>query len=134
MLAVSRLSDFLVLVNNTNYASLFGRELEKLLLNNNIRASCRTICPLSKISNVTNNKSLQVFKNHNSESVSIFFRFVHQCLLLCLLSYFFPCTEQLLFSFTQSGGSSHCLNLINFVTQLWFVRHGLLYSVYVMNS
>ena len=44
------------LLNISIYASLFAIELEKLTMNDDIRASCPTMSPKNE-SNVTNNKN-----------------------------------------------------------------------------
>ena len=60
--------------------------------------------------------SLTSFQNPQLQSVTIFFKFVHLCLLLYLLCYLYLLlTFWLLFlSFTQFASGSHCLNFDKF--------------------
>lgn len=67
-------------------------EFEKILLNGKIYRVLSNKCPINIISKVTNSKTehlkavrLTVFKNYLLLFGSIFFMFVHLCLLLYLL-------------------------------------------------
>ena len=80
-------------------------------------------CPLSIISNVTNNKNelwkivrQTSFQKPQLQSVLIFYKFVHPCLLLysCVIYTLFLCFERLFLCFTQSGGGSHSLDFNKF--------------------
>ena len=87
--AVSRLSIVHFQVNYADYASLFALELEKLLLNNKTTALCQAnmspkhcIKPYQRLQTTTKNKlwktlMLTSFQKLQLQSVSIFFKFVH---------------------------------------------------------
>ena len=90
---------------------------------NKIAVSCQKKCPLSIISNVTNNKNelwkivrQTSFQKPQLQSVLIFYKFVHPCLLLysCVIYTLFLCFERLFLCFTQSGGGSHSLDFNKF--------------------
>ena len=56
------------------------------------------------------------FQKPQLQSVLIFFKFVHPCLLLysCVINTFFSCFERLFLCFTLSGGGSHSLDFDKF--------------------
>ena len=75
------------------------------------------------MSNVTNNQNelwktvrLTSFPQPQWQSISIFFTFIHPCLLSCTCSIiytFFSYFEQLFYVLLNFGGRSHCYNYFN---------------------
>lgn len=81
-------------VYNANYSSLIAMKIQKYLVNDKIAALYQKIYLASIASNVTDNKSelwktvrLANFQKPQLQSISIFLRFVHPCLLYYLLCY-----------------------------------------------
>ena len=101
---------------------LFAMELEKLLMVK-LQLCVKQICLPSNISNVIQTTKLWTLKNCEAnkflktqlKSVSIFFKFVHPCRLLYLLSYWY-----LLFMFWAVLFMSHSVCLTLNLLNRWF--------------
>ena len=99
---------------------------QKLLVNDKITASWqtnRTAKHYIKRCKQQNEKlfKLTSFQNHNCNTFQSSFSVEPVCpsvcpfvLCICGFNTFFSCFDQLLFSFTQIGGSCHCLKFHNF--------------------
>ena len=118
-------------VFNAIYASLFAMKLDKLPVNDKITSFVSNkVCLQSIISIVSNNnnelwKTVRLKKKPELQSVSIFFKFLHQCLLLylpCHLYRLLLLFFELLFNVSLGlvAVSSRRI-LMNFVAQLMVI-------------
>lgn len=107
--AVSQLSSLVHFLITTNHMSLFATKIDKLLENDKLQPrTCQTnMSPKHFFQRRKQQNDERTLKNCQanmfskskiSDSVSVFFKFVHPCLLLYLLCYSYVC-------FTPFGGT-----------------------------
>ena len=121
--------------SNANYASLFAVELERLLANNNIRASCQTNITLRHYSKRCKQQKwtlkivrLTSFQKPESQSVSIFFKFSPSVTSFVLVGLFIPSFNVIFYVSLSLVAGLTVWILINFMTPTQLGRRNIMIS------